>query len=168
MKTGEVAKILGLDVSTVRKWIDTPSLSRFFSASARGEHGSAHRLLTESDVLVLNSIRALRTRNHADLDEIVASLDSGSREREFPANAISVDTRVISVPHAEQSARAMAILAERDAALQRVTELSEQVAHLQQEKEEIREKLTQEIKQLLRELGKLEGLLEAKNQENKE
>lgn len=171
MKTGEIAKILGLDVSTVRKWIDTSNFSRFFSPSARGEHGNAHRFLTESDVLVLNTIRTLRTRDHADWDAIVAYLDSGQREQEFPENAISVDIRTIPVPQAEQAARTLAMMAERDAALQKVNELNDYVKRLEQEREELRERLTREkeqvkeqlmreIMELMLKIGRLEGRLE--------
>jgi len=167
VKVGEAARIFGVDSSTVRNWINHPTLTTFFSPSARNEHGGAQRVLNEPDILILNTIRARRAAGD-DWQAIAAYLDSGEREREFPANAISVDTRVISVPHAEQSARAMAIMAERDAALKRVEELTARVEQAEQEKEEIREKLTQEIKQLLRELGRLEGLLEAKKQENKD
>ncbi|NWF67578.1 MAG: MerR family transcriptional regulator [Chloroflexi bacterium] len=167
MKVGEAARILGVDSSTVRNWISHPLLTAFFSLSARNEHGGSQRVLTEPDILVLNTIRARRAQGE-EWETIAAYLDSGEREKDFPANAISVDTRVISVPQAEQSARAMALLAERDAALKRVEELTGRIEQLEQEKEEIREKLTKEIKQLLRELGRLEGLLEARNQENKE
>jgi len=171
MKTGEAAKLLSVDVSTIRKWIDHPLIIEFFSVSAKGEHGSSHRLLTESDILVLNTIRALRTGHDADWDEIAAYLESGEREQEFPMNAISVDTRTIPMPQAEQSAKAMGTLAERDAAIQRVEELTERVKLLEREKEELREKLTrekEEIKdQLMREImelmlriGRLEGKLE--------
>jgi DNA-binding transcriptional MerR regulator len=174
MKTGEAAKLLGTDVSTIRKWIDHPQINRFFSVSAKGEHGSSHRLLTEADILVLNSIRSLRALHNADWGEITTYLDSGDREQEFPSNAISVDTRTIPMPQAQQSAKAMATLAERDAALRRVEELSERVDQLEQEKEELRERLThekeevkeqlmREIMELMLRIGRLEGKLETRD-----
>lgn len=172
MKTGEAAKLLGVDVGTVRNWIDHPASVPYFSQSALGKHGGAQRLLTESDILVLNTIRSLRAKNISDWAEIVRYLETGNREQDFPANAISMDMRTIPLPQAEQSAKAMATLAERDAALVRVSELIAKVQELEEkltasEKEKIviREEFLREISQLNRQIGRLEGRLEASKED---
>jgi DNA-binding transcriptional MerR regulator len=168
MKTGEAAKLLGIDVGTVRNWIDHPAISPYFSQSAKGEHGGTQRLLTESDILTLNTIRSLRSENVSDWYEIAEYLESGKREQEFPTNAISADPRTIPLQQAEQSARAMATVAERDAALARVNELTVKVRDLEkelddakQERDTIKEQFLREIANLNRQIGRLEGLLEA-------
>jgi len=188
MKTGEASKILGVDARTIKNWIDNPSLRKFFSPSAKGEHGSTHRLFTESDILVLNTIRMKRSEGESDWDVIANYLEEGSREQEFPANAISVDTRTIPMPQAEQSAKAMATMAERDAALKRVQELEVEVERLrsiyedqirqirEQHKAEveqlrgentsIREQLLREISKLNREIGRLEGQMQLKQDDD--
>jgi DNA-binding transcriptional MerR regulator len=173
MKTGEAAKILGVDVATIRRWIERDEIAQFFSDSARSERGSTQRILTEADVLVLNTVLTLRTREKEnDWEAIAAYLDSGRREQSFPQNAISADPRTIPLPQAEQSARAMATMAERDAALARVDELAAEIEKMQREHkaetEALRrdhkaqsESLLREIAELSRQIGKLEGLLEA-------
>ncbi|HEX2621949.1 MAG TPA: MerR family transcriptional regulator [Phototrophicaceae bacterium] len=157
MKTGEAAKILGVDAITVRRWIERDELKMFFSAGARGEHGAAQRLLTESDLLVLNTIRALRTNGNMEWGGVVVYLNTGQRDQEFPQNAIAVDPRTVPLPQAEQSARAMATLAERDAALRRVAELETRLAKAEHKTDE----QNAEIIRLNREIGRLEGLIEA-------
>ena len=179
MKTGEAAKILGVDRNTIYNWTQNPDLSRFFSPGARMEDGTTQRILTESDLLILNSIRAKRSEGIVEWDEIARILDDGYRAREFPQNAISADPRTVSVPQAEQSAMALGTLRERDTALARIDELNEEVEELkaltqrlQQEKEEavqrlqeekaaLHESLLREIADLNKQIGRLEGRLEA-------
>lgn len=174
MKTGESAKLLGIDVGTVRNWIDHELMVDFFSPGARGEHGGTQRVLNESDILTLNTIRHLRASSITDWNDIFDYLQTGKREQEFPQNAISADPRTIPIPQAEQSARAMATLAERDAALQQVEDLRARVQELEQEKEELRERLSKEkeeiketlmreIMELMLKIGRLEGRLESRD-----
>lgn len=167
MKTGEIAKIIGVDRKTIRNWIDDYGLQDFFSPSARGEDGQVQRTLTEADVLVLNTIRSLKANGIHNWNAIRTHLEAGHRETEFPLNAIAVDTRTITVEQAQQSARALATMAERDAALKRVSELEAEIeelraanAALENEKDDIKEKLMREIMDLHRAIGKLEGKLE--------
>jgi len=174
MKTGEAAKILGVDPKTVRNWIDDYGLTRFFSASATGTDGSFQRILSESDLLVLNTVRALKGRDVYDWEAIAEFLETGEREREFPQNAISGDPRTIPVEQAQQSARAMATMAERDGAISKVREmatriedLEEKLEQTQREKDAIKELLLREIGDLQRQIGKLEGQMEVyKSQDN--
>ncbi len=160
MKTGEAAKLLDVAINTVKNWIDHPSVVDYFSPGARGVHGGSQRVLIEADILILNTIRHLRNIDSVtDWDEIAVRLSKGEREQEFPQNAISADPRTIPLPQAEQSVKAAATLAERDAALERVQELEDRLTEIEQEKEEIREKLTQELNEtrekLLREIAAL-------------
>jgi DNA-binding transcriptional MerR regulator len=141
MKTGELAKILGVDRKTIRNWIDDYGLQKFFSASALGTDGNIHRTLTEADVLVLNTIHHKRTNSVNDWNEIKDYLESGERQTEFPTNAIGHSRRTIPVEQAEQAARTLATIAERDAVLARVTQLEGEVERLLLENGELREKL---------------------------
>src|SRR5688500_7882658 len=95
MKTGEAAKVLGVDPKTIRNWIDDARLSRFFSVSALGQDGSIQRILTDSDLLVLNTIRAMKARGTTDWNDIASYLESGKREEVFAQNAVSADPRTI-------------------------------------------------------------------------
>jgi DNA-binding transcriptional MerR regulator len=167
MKTGEAAKILGVDPKTIRNWIDDYGLSRFFSTSATGEDGSFQRLLTESDLLVLNTVRALKGRGVTNWDRVAEYLESGEREREFPQNAISGDPRTIPVQQAEVSAKAMATLTERDNAIARMREMAAEIEELraavnrlQNEKDAQREEYYKQLIDLNRQIGRLEGQLE--------
>jgi DNA-binding transcriptional MerR regulator len=123
MKTGELAKILNVDPKTIRNWIDNYGLEKLFSLSARGIDGNTQRILMESDVLILNTIHRLRTQNVNDWDEIKAHLESGNRERDFPGNAIDAERRMIPLETVEQSATALAIVRERDAARVQIKQL---------------------------------------------
>jgi DNA-binding transcriptional MerR regulator len=163
VKTGEASNLLGVDIKTLKNWISHELLSQFFSEGARAEHGSPHRVLTESDVLVLNTIRHLRTSGITEWTGIAEYLESGKREQSFPQNAIAVDTRTIPLPQAEQSAKAMATMAERDAAMRRVQELESQLSKVETKNAE----QNAEIIRLNREIGKLEGLLEALRNDKK-
>jgi DNA-binding transcriptional MerR regulator len=160
MKTGEAAKLLGIDPATVRAWINHPVLGEFFSIGAKGEHGGHHRLLTESDILVLNTIRHLRTSDDADWENIAETLRSGHRQQEFPQNAISMDSRMIPIPQAEQAAKYLATIAERDAALAKVDELERHLTEKEAEIKELRERLLQERLADQNKIGRLEMQVE--------
>lgn len=157
MRTGEAGNILGVDGRTVKNWIDHPALSRFFSITARGEHGGTHRILTDSDLVILNTVRHLRHLEKKEWEDIAKALDDGLRESDIPQNAASIDTRTVPLQQAEQSAKAMATLAERDAALARVQQLESQMEKLQDKNDA----LMRELQEMNRQIGKLEGLLEA-------
>lgn len=133
MRTGEIAKILGIDRATIYKWIAHPQLKQFFSREARGEGGTTQRLLMESDAAVLNTIRGLRTSGNSDWGEIARMLEEGYRITEFPQNAITSDSRVIPLAQARQAAEIVAMKGERDTALQQLSDLRSQLYQVQQE-----------------------------------
>jgi DNA-binding transcriptional MerR regulator len=183
MKTGEAAKLLDIVPNTLKNWIENPAVTLFFSAGAKGQHGGAQRILSESDILTLNTIRRLRNiDNVSDWEAIAAFLETGNREQEFPVNAINVDTRMIPIPHAEVSAKYMATIAERNYALNRVKELEAEFTLIRAEHEEKLEKersdrreevdeLQEKIAQLNREIGGLEAtvvILKERDKRDKE
>ena len=131
MRTGEAAALLGVSISTTRNWLDRDDLALFFSTSGRGIDGSSQRVLSETDLLILNTVRHLRNvEKLTDWRDIVSRLDNDFRVQEFPQNAISADPRTIPLPQAEQSVRAAATLAERDSALARVEELQNELQRM--------------------------------------
>jgi DNA-binding transcriptional MerR regulator len=175
IRSGEIARILGIDRSTVTDWTDMEVFKTFFSETAFSQ-GKMHRRYNETDLVVLNTIRHFRAQN-MDFAEIGQQLEAGTRTEELPLSAASVQIAPV-----ETVTRAIQLAAERDAALQQVQGLQEQIeekeeliqtlreenkealqqAHL--EKDELREKLMREMiderGRLSREIGKLEAQLE--------
>lgn len=167
MKTGELARALGYTERTLRNWIDRPELDGFFSPGAK-KSGGAHRLLTDSDVLILNTIRYLKASGTHDWEEITAYLKTGNREQEFPLTASDFEHRTIPLPQAEQGARLLLVTRERDAALALVQELTGKLhdteAALRQslaDRDTLREEYLREIANLQKRIGYLEGYLAA-------
>lgn len=157
MRSGELAKILGVSDQTLLNWMKEEGIQKHLSAEALGKAGNVQRIFLESDVLVMNTVRTLRARGTTSWDEIGRVLDTDHREREFPQNAIGSDMRTIPVPQAKQAAEYAAIILERDLALKRIDELN---AELAKERAE-REKVLREMNDLYRTIGRLEGRLEA-------
>lgn len=160
LKAGELAVALGVARDTLYTWMKRPEIIKYFSPGAMGEGGSAHRIFNENDVVVFTTITHLRyVESVTDWAAIAAFLDTGQRYTEFPQNAISADPRTVSVQQAEVSAKAMATLAERDAALERVKELEAQLEKVQEqhrlEVERLQAKNVSDIERLLREMAEL-------------
>lgn len=147
MKTGELAKYLGISDETLRNWTVQDELSTYLSDDARGVSASAQRYFAQSDIEVLITVATLRNRdNVTDWMQIEQFLKSGKRYTDFPAAHLSFDSRTVSMTQAEHSAKAMATLSERDAALKRVDELQTQIANLQKAHREEVDRLRQELK----------------------
>ena len=91
MKTGKVAKSLGIDQKTVTNWTDHLLLRRFFSKEALGEAGQTQRDYTEYDLLILNTIRVHRAKN-TEWDDIAEILESGDFDKNLPAAALLVES----------------------------------------------------------------------------
>lgn len=151
MKTGKVAKSFGVDPKTVLNWTDNPLFRLFFTKEALGDAGQSQRDFYESDLMVLNTIRAERARN-TEWEDIAKILEGGYREEELPPTALLVET---TAPIA-QYGRILALTAERDAAFNEIKRLKEETKH----KDVAIEQLQREIQKLNREIGKLEGRLE--------
>jgi DNA-binding transcriptional MerR regulator len=161
MRSGELAKLLNVSDQTLFNWMSRPEIKSFLSDSALGEIGNTQRIYTESDVLVLNTIRMLRAKGIQNWDEIQKKLDEGEREQEFPQNAIVTDNRTIPLPQAKQAAEYAVVLAELKSSQQRVNDLELLLAETKREHTALRE----EHNALLRLVGKLEGIVERMKEE---
>ena len=155
MRSGELAKLLNVSDQTLINWMSRPEIRPFLSESAVGESGNTQRIYTESDVLVLNTVRILRAKGIQNWDEIQKKLDDGEREQEFPQNAIVTDNRTIPMPQARQAAEYAVAIEQLNAALKRASDLEVLLAESKQEKAVLQEK----IYTLLREIGNLEGVV---------
>jgi len=91
MKSGKVARMLGLDRRTVTNWTDKEEFARFFSPEARNLTSGYQRTYTESDVIVLNTIRVERDRN-TPWEDIAVMLQNGERHLDLPPSALTVET----------------------------------------------------------------------------
>ena len=151
MKTGKVAKAFGVDPKTISNWTDNPLFRDFFSSAALGEADHSQREFNESDLVVLNTIRAERSRN-TDWEEIGKLLTSNFRETELPPSAMLVE----SMAPIAQYGRIVTLIAERDAAKAEI----ERVSQESQRKDEAIEKLQQEVRNLNRQIGRLEGRID--------
>lgn len=158
MRSGELAKLLGVSDQTLLNWMKEPGVHKHLSPEALGKAGNVQRIFLESDVLVMNTIRTLRANGTSSWDEIGRILDTDHREREFPQNAMATDMRTIPVPQAKQAAEYAVLIQERDLALRRIDELNAELAKERTEKE----KLLREMNELYRTIGRLEGRLETK------
>lgn len=165
MKTGELATQLGISDRTLRNWADRPDLEPYLSPGARGQ-GVSQRQFTESDVLALNTVSRLRS-DRAEWRDVAAYLETGKRNPDFPQNATSV-TRTIPLQQAEQGARMMAVVQERDDALARIDTLTTQINTLRAENKSLSEQIAtnerthlREIADLSQRIGYLEGYLAA-------
>lgn len=93
MRIGKASEYLdNLNGDTIKNWIDRDELSKFFSPAARGD-SRTQREITDDDLLILNSIRELRTNGTRDWVEIAARLDAGYRAERFPDGAAFVSGR---------------------------------------------------------------------------
>jgi DNA-binding transcriptional MerR regulator len=155
VKTGELANILNVEKTTLYNWLKRPELGHFFSQEAKGEAGGRNRIFNESDVLALNTIRHLDPRRKT-WKEIAEMLGNGYRDQEFPQNAISQDTRLVPMPQAKQAAEVVQMQERMNAALKQVEDIQTRMQILEEEKKE----QSEEIKQLNREVGRLEATVE--------
>ncbi len=197
MRTGELAKTLGVSDQTLINWMSRPEISKFMSESALAQGGNTQRIYLESDVLILNTVRMMRAKGVDNWDEIRDLLDSGYREQEYPQNAIVTDNRTIPMLQAKQAADYAVVVHERDAAIELANRLEDQLKAAIERERELRESLDQARKELerkyeekaekladeykgreselrtkyenlLREIGRLEGAIEATNAQRKE
>lgn len=158
MRIGELASALGVSRDAIMGWMDNPELNHFFSDGALLKAGGSQRVFTENDVLILNTIRHMRNAEKIrDWSLIAQRIEAGQLEQDFPQNAITTDNRTIPLPQAEQSARAAATLAERDAALARVKELEQALANEQAGRRSDMERFLRELAELRYTIGRLEA-----------
>ena len=156
MRSGELAKLLNVSDQTLINWMSRPEIRPFLSDTAVGESGNTQRIYTETDVLVLNTVRTLRAKGIQNWDEIQKKLDDGEREQEFPQNAIVTDNRTIPLPQAKQAAEYAIVVEQLKASQEKVNTLELLLSETKREHAELRA----EYNTLLRLVGKLEGTIE--------
>lgn len=163
MKTGDVAKMMGLNPKTITNWTDQEDLAPFFSEEARREDGrGTQREYTEADVLVINTIRLHKTRQNSWRD-VAKILATGHREVELPITATLTKT----ISPADQIAAMMAIKSERDTALAQLQDAMFEIERLRKEMKEQHESANREIIALNREIARLELRIEILSEELK-
>lgn len=122
--------------------------------------GVAQREYDASDRVVLNTVRYLREQDGGvSWTEIGQELERGFRHTQWPVTATTIDG---VVPMEVMTSSAIAV-AERDRALQRVSELEQELQALRQQLNEAqKEWMRDEMKragELYEEIGRLKGLL---------
>ena len=165
MKTGKVARALGIDRKTVSNWTEIPQLKKYFSGQAQGMDRTQREYL-ESDLLILNTIRVLRGQGR-DWDAIASALEAGELERNLPANAMLVETtapiaqygRIVELQTALESAEEQ-ISQLQDEIEQMRNELSKQDRQHQESVERLMNEAREREGKLQREIGKLEALID--------
>lgn len=147
MKTGQAAKLFGVDNKTITDWVDR--FAEFFTEPAKKD-GRIQRKYEVEDLYVLNTIRSERSQS-TEWGEIQAKLASGYRDLTMPPQYTNIEGE-----------RAIAVYAE-------LSGLKLQLETERQEKERLRQELQAEREknsQLNREVGKWQALYEMLKDQN--
>jgi len=153
VKIGEVADQLGVTTQTIRNWVKRPALSSLFSPGAIGVPGNPADF-TESDFILLNSVRVLMDREKGAWDKVEAQLVEGWRETLLPERAAAVAV-------SNNSAMQLAARAQ-SAEDQRIT-LTERLAGLERRLDAEQDRHREDIERLTREIGDAKGELAEAN-----
>lgn len=146
MKTGKVAALLSVDPGTIKNWI--VRLPEFFTPAARGD-GTLHRDIEHTDLLALNTIRALRDDGEVDWNKIRDTLRTGFRDDKLPFTGVTVDTGESALQQVE---RALTTTVNLENALNRVDDLEMEIDKLRKQLDET----SAERRNLERQLAELE------------
>ncbi|MEO8393950.1 MAG: MerR family transcriptional regulator [Chloroflexota bacterium] len=157
MKTGECARLLGVDRRTIVLWIDREELRNFFSPSAKQETGGVQRLLTDNDVAVLNTIRFARTNGNDDWSSIAAIIEGGELQRDIPQNAGYSDTRMVPEQQARDFAKTAGTLAERDQLSIEMQRMQARIDDLEQRLQSEQVGRRDDMERLLREIAEAQA-----------
>jgi DNA-binding transcriptional MerR regulator len=144
MKTGTVAQMMGRDNATIANWTKRSEFEPFFSQGAMGRNG--HRDYSDSDVLVINTIRALQAEGLSWID-IATRLKAGERVLEFPPSSAGVE----GITPVQVYAQGLVASAELEAADRRITELQEKLEESEKQIEMLRRQHAEEIKEINKE-----------------
>jgi DNA-binding transcriptional MerR regulator len=108
MRTGDVAKMMGVTLQTVINWTQRPEMKPFLSKESLLENeNQTQRDFDESDIRTINTIRVLKDKR-MKWEDIAEKLQQGHRELDLPMGAYI--TKTISA--ADQVAQLMAMRAE--------------------------------------------------------
>jgi len=150
MKTGEIAKMMGVSPRTITNWTEQDELQPYFSDQARLTDGFQRECSSE-DIMVINTIRLQKNRRNTWAD-VAVILSTGHRETELPITAALTK----SISPADHVAQMMLIKAERDTAL---AQLQDAMFEIERARKETKEKDTT-INELYKRLGRLEAQVE--------
>ncbi len=125
MKTGKAGLFLDVNLRTLKNWIER--FPEFFSAAARGEN-VMQRSLNETDLIVLNTIKTLRSQGIQEWDVIGERLKAGYRVSDIPDTAIFVDMGATPVQAVQ---RAIVTRQELDIALEKINEQADLIDELE-------------------------------------
>ena len=153
MKIGEVADQLGVTTQTVRNWVKRPALSPLFSDGAKGIPG-APADFSESDFLLLNSIRAAMDSSKGNWSDVEAQIAGGWREPLLPERAAAV---------AVNSQAAMQLAARAQSAEDRSVELVGRISELQHRLDAEQDRHRADVERLAREIGEAKAELAEAN-----
>lgn len=151
MKSGEAAKLLGVDPKTIANWIDRDELRGFFSPTARKE-GINQRIFTDNDFAILNTIRYATVADRASFSEVAALIESGELIRDVPVNAAFSDTRVIPETQAIEQSKTAAAEHERDLLSMQLASADQRIAMLEQRLAEEQAGRREDVERLMREI----------------
>ena len=143
MKIGEVADQLGVTTQTIRNWVKRPALLPLFSPAASGAPGSPADF-SDSDFLLLNSIRALMETSKGVWSEVEAQLVGGWREPLLPDRAAIV---------AVNNHAAMQLAGRAQSAEDARAELALRIEDLQKRLDDEQDKHRGSVERLTREIG---------------
>lgn len=158
MKTGKVAQIFNRDPKTILNW--TQEVTEFLSDGAvlRGSGGKTQREYTEADIVVLNTVEALRRDGMNNWDDIRAALRSGQRVTELPPGMATVGTGESSLVIYQRMVQLQAV---HETTLEKLAEAEERINTLEQAAKEREDAYREEIGALRERIGMYRGVLKA-------
>jgi DNA-binding transcriptional MerR regulator len=134
---GQVVARLGgrLHENTIRNW--GRDFGEFLSAQGQGGRGKM-RLYTKDDLIVLNTVRALREEGHLDIDSIRRALRAERRVYRLPHVPSEAERDIAEQERPVSRSRFLALASQAQA-------LQLQVGHLQDELERVNRELAQRM-----------------------
>jgi hypothetical protein len=145
MKTAQVGRRLGISSSTIYNYTVEPLYADFISEDARRAGGRQQANFNEEDMIVIWTIYRLRKKMSPE--DVAIQLREGYRSKDMPMDGAG------AIDKAAENIKALGIIPEYNRALERVTELEEDVDRLR----ELRIKDAEEI-------GRLRGQIEVLKQ----
>lgn len=151
MRITPAAKALDINQRTLKLWIENPALAPYFSEPARRD--GPGRDLNDDDVIVANTIRALRagvSNSSADWQGIADQLAGNHRDHNLPLSAQTVNTSLSVVAQQERMAT---VVEQRDQAMQRINELRVEAERLRSENADLQDARRADIERLMQQVA---------------